>query len=63
MPSGTQPNAVLRLQKKGLPAFGTGPQGDLYLRIRVRLPEHLTRQENELYEKLRVLEAGKPAAP
>lgn len=55
VPPGTQPDAVLRLKEKGLPAFGQGPRGDLYLRIGVRVPEHLTRQERELYEKLRAL--------
>lgn len=59
VPPGTQPDAVLRLKKKGLPAFGEKTRGDLYLRIRVRIPRHLTRQERELYEKLRVLGVNK----
>lgn len=60
VPPGTQPDAVLRLRQKGLPTFGAGPRGDLYLRIGVRVPEHLTRQERELYEKLRALAGNKP---
>ena len=63
VPPGTQPDAVLRLKEKGLPAFGEGPRGDLYLRIGVRVPEHLTRQEHELYEKLRALVAAKVEKP
>lgn len=63
VPPGTQPDAVLRLKEKGLPAFGEGPRGDLYLRIGVRVPEHLTRQERELYEKLRALGANKVEMP
>lgn len=59
VPPGTQPDAMLRLKEKGLPAFGEGPRGDLYLRIGVRVPEHLTHQERELYEKLRDLGAYK----
>jgi molecular chaperone DnaJ len=59
VPPGTQPDAVLRLKEKGLPAFGEGPRGDLYLRIGVRVPEHLTRQEREHYEKLRDLGSNK----
>lgn len=43
------------LVEKGLSAFGEGPRGDLYLRIGVQVPERLTRQERELYEKLRDL--------
>jgi molecular chaperone DnaJ len=58
VPPGTQPNAVLRLKGKGLPAFGGGHHGDLYLRLDVRIPQHLTREERELYERLRAL-AGK----
>ena len=58
VPPGTQPDAVLRLKEKGLPAFGAGPRGDLYLRVGVRIPEHLTRQERELYAKLRALGAN-----
>ncbi|MBK5206353.1 MAG: DnaJ domain-containing protein [Polaromonas sp.] len=60
VPPGTQPDAVLRLKEKGLPAFGEGPRGDLYLRIGVRVPEQLTQQERELYEKLRALGSNKP---
>jgi molecular chaperone DnaJ len=57
VPAGTQPDAVLRLKGKGLPAFGGGPRGDLYLRIAVRIPKSLTRRERELYESLRELAA------
>jgi len=58
VPAGTQPDAVLRLKGKGLPAFGGdngGQHGDLYLRIGVRIPEHLTREERDLYERLRAI--------
>lgn len=55
VPPGTQPDAVLRLKGKGLPVFGGGHRGDLYLRIGVRVPERLTREERELYERLRAL--------
>ena len=63
VPPGTQPDAMLRLKEKGLPVFGAGPRGDLYLRIGVRLPEHLTRKERELYEKLRELGSRKVETP
>jgi molecular chaperone DnaJ len=55
VPPGTQPDAVLRVKGKGLPSFGGAHHGDLYLRIGVRVPEHLSRQEHELYEQLRTL--------
>ena len=55
IPPGTQPGAVLRLKGKGLPEFGSGRHGEMYLRIEVRVPEKLSREERELYERLRAL--------
>ncbi len=55
VPPGTQPDAVLRLRGKGLPHFrGKGP-GDLYLRLKVHVPEHPTATEVELFDKLRTM--------
>ena len=62
VPPGTQPGAVLRLKGKGLPEFGSARHGDLYLRIEVRVPEQLTSEERELYERLRAISQSKPAA-
>jgi len=42
--------------------FWSGRQGDLYLRTEVRVPEQLTREERELYERLRAIARSKPAA-
>lgn len=55
IPPGTQPGAVLRLKGKGLPEFGNGHHGELYLRIEVHVPELLSREERELYERLRAI--------
>jgi molecular chaperone DnaJ len=55
IPPGTQPGAVLRLKGKGLPEFGNPRRGDLYLRIEVQVPEQLSREERELYERLRTI--------
>lgn len=55
IPPGTQPGALLRLKDKGLPEFGNGHHGELYLRITVRVPEQLSREERELYERLRAI--------
>ncbi len=55
IPPGTQPGAVLRLKGKGLPQFGDGRRGELYLRIEVKVPEQLSREERELYERLRAI--------
>ena len=52
VPAGTQPNSVLRLRGKGLPAFGDDYRGDLNLRIEIHIPENLTDKERKLYEQL-----------
>ncbi len=54
--AGTQPGAVLRLRGKGLPEFGGGGCGDLYLRLAVEVPKRLSKEERQLYERLRTLE-------
>jgi molecular chaperone DnaJ len=53
VPPGTQPGTVLRLKNKGLPEFGSTRRGQLYLRIEVHIPEQLSNEERELYERLR----------
>ncbi|UCH50228.1 MAG: molecular chaperone DnaJ [Betaproteobacteria bacterium] len=53
IPSGTQPDSQLRLRGKGLPRFGARGRGDLYLRIDVKVPERLTREQRRLFEQLR----------
>jgi len=58
VPPGTQPGALLRLRRKGLPEFGGGGRGDLYLRIQVQVPERLTAEERKLYEQLRAARSG-----
>ncbi len=59
IPPGTQPDSVLRVRGKGLPEFGGGQHGDLYLRIRVHVPEHPSSEERDLYQKLRDLAGGR----
>lgn len=56
VPPGTQPDAVLRLSGKGLPYFGEERRGDIYLQINVHIPDSLTDEEKELYNRLRALE-------
>jgi molecular chaperone DnaJ len=56
VPAGTQPEDVLRLRGKGVPEFDSGRTGDLFLRIRVHIPERLGEEERELFQRLRELE-------
>jgi DnaJ-class molecular chaperone len=44
---------MLRLPHKGLPVFGSKERGDMYLRVRVHIPERLSAEERTLYERLR----------
>lgn len=55
IPPGTQPGAMLRLKGLGLPEFGGGRNGQMYLRVDVQIPEKLSREERELYERLRAI--------
>jgi DnaJ-class molecular chaperone len=55
VPAGTQSDAILRLKGKGLPVFKSDRLGDLYLRIRLKVPEHLSHEERELYEQVRAI--------
>ena len=52
-PAGTQPDSLLRLREKGLPRFGDGARGDLYVRLQVHVPEKLTDRQRQLFEQLR----------
>lgn len=52
---GTQPETVLRLRGKGLPEFGRHRRGDLFVRLKVRVPERPSAEERKLYERLRAL--------
>ena len=51
LPAGTQGGARLRLGGKGLPDK-TGTRGDIFVNIRIVLPEHPTPREKALFEQL-----------
>jgi curved DNA-binding protein len=60
IPPGTQNGTVFRLKGRGFPVYGTpGSQGDLFLRVVLRLPEDLTPQEKKLVQELAALRKGK----
>ena len=54
VPPGTQSGRRLRLRGRGLPR-ADGGRGDLYARVRIVVPEHLTPAEREGYEALKRL--------
>ena len=54
IPAGTQNGRQFRLRGKGMPHLGQPEQqGDLYARVRVRLPERLTSHQRDLFKELR----------
>lgn len=56
IPELTQSGRQIRLAGKGMPALGQpGRHGDLLVRVRIELPEHLTAEEREHFERLRQL--------
>jgi DnaJ-class molecular chaperone len=59
IPPLTQNGQVFRLKGYGMPAVGKPDQkGDLYARVEIQLPTHLTAEEREHYEALRRLSGG-----
>ncbi|PIQ27789.1 molecular chaperone DnaJ [bacterium (Candidatus Blackallbacteria) CG17_big_fil_post_rev_8_21_14_2_50_48_46] len=53
---GTQNGTRMRLREKGLPVYKNNTQrGDLFVNLEVRLPEELSAEEKELFEKLAAL--------
>ena len=54
IPAGTNNGKVLRLKGKGIPQYDSNTvKGDVYLTIRIELPEKLTSKEKELYQQLK----------
>lgn len=51
---GTVNGKVVRLKGKGMPLYGKpGQHGDLYVKLSVKLPEHLTPHQRQLLQKLK----------
>jgi molecular chaperone DnaJ len=60
IPSGTQPEMVLRLKGRGLPVLGQSGKGDLLIRVHVWTPERLTEEQERLFRELAKLEGEPP---
>jgi curved DNA-binding protein len=54
IPEGTQNDKQLRLRGKGMPVYGKpGKYGDLYVKLKARLPQRLNKEQKDLIKKLR----------
>ncbi len=52
IPAGTQPEQVFRLAGRGMPRLrNTQNKGDLFVRVKVRIPKDLTARQRELLEE------------
>ena len=51
--AGTQPNKVMRLRGKGLPALNGYGRGDIIVNISVYIPETLNKEEKKAFENFR----------
>jgi len=52
VPAGTQPGEVQVLRGRGMPSLSSARHGDLYVRLDVAIPRHLTAEQRELLEEL-----------
>ena len=53
IPSGTQPDTVIRLRQKGVTHLQRSGRGDHYVRIKVTVPKHLTHRQKQLLEQFK----------
>ncbi len=56
VPEGVRNGQLLRLRGKGMPHYGKQGHGDLFARVKIVLPEHLTPEQKDLLKKMRELD-------
>lgn len=59
IPAGTQNGKTIRIKGKGMPVNEKSGHGDLYLQLRVELPDNLSGKERQLFEELKKLHQDK----
>jgi molecular chaperone DnaJ len=59
IPPATQNGQILKIKNKGFHQVNRWSRGDLLVQVHVLTPRNLSRQETELFKKLREIEAGK----
>jgi len=53
IPAGTQNGKLLRLKGMGIPHLNQRGKGDMYVKINVKIPTKITKEQKELIEKLK----------
>ena len=56
IPSGTSSGKLLRIKGEGVPYTGTSRRGDLYVKVMVQIPQHISAAQKELLSKYMALE-------
>ena len=60
IPPGSQNGASMRIKGKGMPVYDRPEtNGDLYLQLQVMIPQQLSKEEKELFEKLKEMNSEK----
>jgi molecular chaperone DnaJ len=57
LPAGTQPETVFRLRGSGMPILRTSSFGDLYVRVKLKVPEKLNQEQKDLLRRFAEIEA------
>jgi len=52
IPPGTKPGTKMRLASHGLPDIKDNKKGDLYVRVQVKIPQHLNEEQKKIVDKL-----------
>jgi molecular chaperone DnaJ len=52
IPPGTQPDTMFRMKGKGIKGLRSGDEGDEYVKVKVKIPENLSKTQKKLFEEL-----------
>ena len=63
MPAGSTDGKTLRVKGRGAPKLTGGGTGDLLARVRIAVPDRLSKQEREALERLQEIERSDHGDP